>query len=277
MITLGIVQATSAGSLENRLAEIAQYAFKAKSCGCAAVCFPECSLSGYSPESAAEKALPADHPAMQRLSCIARKLRIDLLVGFMERDLEHFYATHGVFRSDGRTFFYRKTHLGLRERLVFAPGDRLEVYMLSCGLPIGFQLCVETHFPEITQTLSLRGAQVIFAPHAVPMTAQKRQSLWEKIIPARSYDNRVYMACCNAWDADRYGGGCLVTGPEGTIVASCWDNRPALLTFAVNAQTLEQYRARTTPAHFCYYPGERRPELYFDPRAERKTGVQSGQ
>ena len=202
------------------------------------------------------------HPLLLQLAALARSLEMDLLVGFLEKADGRLYVTHGIWRADGTSQFYRKTHLGQKEQDVFSGGDRLEVFSLSCGLRIGIQLCVETHFPEITQTYSLGGADVIFAPHASPMAAERRRKLWAKYIPARSYDNRVYMACCNLWDSEGFGGGCLVTDPGGDVLAASFENAPGLLTFEIDPERIRSYHCPNPGRNHHYYPGRRHPELY---------------
>ena len=261
MVKIGLVQAGAVRDAEANLETLRQFARQAKAQGCAALCFPEAFLTGYFPEEAALLSLDADAPILAQTAAAARETGIDLLVGFMERSAGACYLTQGIFRPDGTRSFYRKTHLGQKEQRFFAPGDALPVYPLSCGITIGIQMCVELHFPEITQTLSLRGAQVIFAPHAIPRAAGPRQALWNKLLPARSYDNRVYMACCNQWDPQRFGGGCMVTDPRGEILAACFDEESALLTAEIDVDALNRYH-QEGPLSARYYPERRRPELY---------------
>lgn len=259
---LSVAQLTADDSLERNIARTEQCAAQAGALGCAAVCLPECSLTGYSPDAAAVRALSATDPALDAVANAARRHRIDVLAGFMERQGARLYITHGLFRADGARAFYRKTHLGERERQRFEPGERLEVFELTCGVRVGMQLCVEAHFPEVAQTLSLRGAQVVFAPHASPLPAARRRALWQLLMPARAYDNRVYMACCNQWDGWRYGGGCLVVGPDGALVAESWRDGLALAAFEVDLAALERYRAQGADLRRRYYPAQRRVELY---------------
>ena len=206
MVRLGLVQTAAGSDAEKNVNTILQFAEEGKTAGCAAICFPEAFLTGYFPDRAAELALEKEHPLLSQITALAQSLQMDLLVGFLEKEENRIYLTHGIWRPDGTRDYYRKTHLGQKEQTIFSAGDSLEIFSLSCGLRIGIQLCVETHFPEITQTYSLAGAEVIFAPHASPIAAERRRKLWAKYIPARSYDNRVYMACCNLWDADNFGG-----------------------------------------------------------------------
>lgn len=262
MVRLGLVQASAGSDAAENLNTVRRFAAEGKAAGCAAICFPEAFLTGYDPDRAAELALQKDHPIFQEIAVLARNLEMDLLVGFMEKAENRLFLTHGNWRSDGVCFFYRKTHLGQKEQTIFCPGDKLEVFSLSCGLRIGIQLCVETHFPEITQTYSLKGAEVIFAPHASPMDPEKRRNLWTKYIPARSYDNRVYMACCNLRDSGRFGGGCMVTDPGGEIQLSSFENAPGLLTFDADPDRVRTYHSSDRDRNHRYYPARRRPELY---------------
>lgn len=262
MVRLGLIQASADYNAVENFDRIRRFAEEGKNAGCAAVCFPEAFLTGYDPSRAPELALEQDHPLLAQIAALAQSLQMDLLVGFLEKEESRYFLTHGIWRGDGSRCFYRKTHLGQKEQTYLSAGDRLEVFSLSCGLRVGIQLCVETHFPEITQTYSLKGADVVFAPHASPMAPEKRRYLWAKYIPARSYDNRVYMACCNLWDPHGFGGGCLVTDPRGEILASDFNNVSGLLSFDVEPEMLRAYHSLTPGKNHHYYPGRRHPELY---------------
>jgi len=257
-----LVQASSCPDCETNLEAVHTHALQAKAAGCCAVCFPEAFLTSYAPEKYASLALEHDDPALAHLDKISQDLGIDLLVGYMKRCGGAFYLAHGVFRADGMRFEYCKTHLGQREQLYFTPGSTLDVFTLSCGMKIGFQLCLETHFPEITQTLSLKGAEIVFAPHAVPMTAERRRHLWAKYIPARAYDNRLYFACCNLLDNERFGGGCLAVDPDGEILASRFEAEPSILTFEADSDEVYKRRESGHLGKCHFYPRQRRPELY---------------
>lgn len=262
MVRLGLIQAPAGADAEKNWDTLRKFTEEGKAAGCKAICFPEAFMTGYFPDLAAELALGKDHPLLSRIAELARSRKTDLLVGFMEKEENRYYLTQGIWRADGTAGFYRKTHLGQKEQTVFSAGNSLEVFTLSCGLRIGIQLCVETHFPEITRTYSLGGAEVVLAPHASPLGAEQRRKLWEKYIPARSYDNRVYMACCNLWDSDRFGGGCMVTDPRGNILLSSFENGAGMLTFDADPERICAYHRPESDKNHHYYPGRRRPELY---------------
>ena len=262
MYTFGLISTSSATSVEENLHTLEQYARQAKNLGCSALCFPECFLTGYLPKEAAEYSISItdDEDTLARplktIRNLAMELSMDLLVGFMESqedETPRYYITHGIFLSDGSIRYYRKSHLGAREATVFTPGNALDVFTLSSGIKAGMQICVETHFNDITQTLSLKGAQLIFAPHAVPRAAGDRKKLWSKYIPARSYDNSVYMACCNQWDSEKFGGGILVTDAKGEVLVSEFEDKPAMAVFSLDPEKFSRK---------YYFPDKRRTALY---------------
>ena len=262
MTKIGLIQASSVSDITANLMSIRAYAAQAQQSGCEVVCFPECFLTSYSPELSSDLAIRSDSDILQKVSAVAQEFFMDLLVGYMEQCDDLYYITHGLFRRDGTRAVYRKSHLGKKEQLYFAAGDRLDVFPLSTGIKAGFQICVETHFPDITQTLALKGAEIIFAPHAVPRIFGDREKIWNKYIPARSYDNRVFFACCNLWDEDRFGGGCLITDPRGECAAACFDHKPQLLVCDIDMQLATRYRTPGDKPSTQYYPAKRRKELY---------------
>lgn len=262
MIRIGLVQASACDSVSANLDTLRRFADAAARSSCQAVCFPECFLTGYDPEKAHVSGICSDAAVLYEISEIAKACAVDILTGFMEKAGDTFYITHGLFRKDGTRAYYRKTHLGQKEKRFFTPGDALEVFSLTDGAKLGIALCVETHYPEIAQTLALKGAEVIFAPHAVPRISGDRQTVWGKYIPARSYDNRIYMACCNLWDTDCFGGGCLVTDPRGEVVASCFEEQPVLLTWELDRSLAASFRNRESRPSRGFYPASRRKELY---------------
>ena len=245
MVRIGLVHAAAGG-----FPELTRRVLEARMRGCHAVCFPEAFLTGYFPKEAPLHALTRE--ALQPVSRLAAETGVDILTGFLEEDRGNFYITQGLFRPDGQQFFYRKTHLGLREAETITPGEDLPVFPLSCGVGVGIALCVELHFPEIARTLAEKGALLILSPHAVPQKAGSREAIWSRLLPARSYDNRVYMACCNLW------GGCMATDPRGDTVLSCFDADIPLAVFDLDPELAEALRADA----FRYFPPRRRPELY---------------
>ena len=250
-----------ARDIGSALSAVEKYALIASEKGASAVCFPEAFLTGYVPAQAERLSLERTSGELAGLGEISSSHRIDILCGFMERSDAGQCVTQGIFRPDGSRDFYVKSHLGESERDVFAPGGSLGVFPLSCGLTAGFQICVELHVPEMTQSLSRRGADIIFCPHSVPGSARKRKGLWEMLLCARGYDARVYIACCND-RTTRHEGGIAAADPEGKLVASGFGEDDTLMTFTVDRALLGRFRTGSKGMSDRYYPLMARGELY---------------
>ena len=258
---LAVAQAAATRNVNTNYATLVRLVQQARQQGCQALCLPEAFLTGYDPTNVGECSLTQTAEVLGEVAQLAQSSRVELLVGFQEQAGESHYLTQGLFLADGTIYFYRKTHLGRREAKAFTPGQELPVFQLSCGAKIGLALCVESHFPQLIQTLALRGAELVFAPHAVPAKAGSRQEIWSRYIPTRSYDNRLYMACCNLWDGDSFSGGCLVTMPTGEELSSFYGTGERLLVFDVDLELVKSYRENNSMGK-RFYPAFRRQELY---------------
>jgi predicted amidohydrolase len=228
------------------------------------VVFPELSLTGYFPERAAEMAISPDHVLIFRLRRLAQEYGITVLAGYAEKANEKPYISQLVCDPNGNLRTYRKTHLGQREKRFFSAGDTLPIF---CGkMPFGIALCYDTHFPEVSTTLALSGASVIFAPHASPCCAGHRKTVWEKYLPARAYDNRIYFACCNQTGTNgaghSFGGGAVIYTPEGEMLCEDDSGTESLLVASLSISKTKRYRNAHDPHYKKYYLAHRRPELY---------------
>ena len=117
MIKIGLVQASASRDVFENLRTIERYITEAKDKGCEVICFSEGFLTGYAPEEAEILAVERDCEAVKNISKMVSEAGCDLLVGFMERDEESLYLTHGIFKADGECEYYRKTHLGEKEAI----------------------------------------------------------------------------------------------------------------------------------------------------------------
>lgn len=252
---------------EENLAVISRWTEKAAQSGVNLLLFPELSLTGYSTGGDLEP-LTAASPACRGLAELARRHSMTLAAGMAWLDgtpgVSH--LAHGLWLPSGQLHIYYKTHLGQREKKYYAPGHYLPVFHLP-GIKVGVQLCLEQHFPEITQTLVLKGAQLILCPHATPrLSAPERRESWHISLRARAYDNCVFVLAANqAGDNGRgiaYHGGAMLINPFGQVLAEDFSGQAALIYADIDLDQIDA--ARTTPQGTClrFYPPRRRPELY---------------
>lgn len=265
--TLALVQLeTSCLDPRGNLDKLEDYIRRASQQGARMICFPEGALTGYTAERAGEFALPLDSPACLRLAMLARDQRMLIATGMLERAPDgRVFITQLLCMPDKSRRFYRKTHLGGKEAGKVSAGDRLPVFETDLGT-VGVAICYDTHYPALVETLSLQGAGVVLVPFASPEDPLRRET-WMKYLPARAYDNRVYLGCCNLVGSNGIGnhfsGGTILFDPDGEILCEDFSSKEAMLLAQVSTGPLNAYRGgekATLP--YRYFPAGRRKELY---------------
>ncbi|MDR0334747.1 MAG: hypothetical protein LBH69_02540 [Methanomassiliicoccaceae archaeon] len=261
-LRISMVQTPSfAGDLDGNLDRMLSFVNEAK--GSDIVCFPELSLTGYKLPDSALHAVRRNDDIVARVSAAAAERGTAIAFGFAEKDDHGTYISHALADTDGTLSIYRKTHLGKFEKEHFTPGNEFKVTDTG-KVRIGFQMCIESHFPEITTCLAYRGAELILMPFATPMDIDHRMDTWKKYLPARAYDNGVFVAACNYVKEER-GGGAIIIDPRGNIVAEDRAGKGSMLTAVLKGDMAKRVHIedRTNMRDTDFF-GSRRPELYFD-------------
>lgn len=262
-IALAIVEA-KVGGFEKNLATMQFWAAEAGRRGARIVCFPELNLSGYTTRAErlpAAQAIPG--PATDAVSQLAAANGLTILAGMLEAGVNGaVFATHIVAGPDGSLDIYRKCHIAPPEVRLFRQGNALPLFEAE-GLKFGLQLCWDAHFPEATTALALKGADAIFFPHASPRgTPDEKLASWMRHLPARAFDNGVFVAAVNQCGDNGAGlnfAGCaVVIGPDGQVLAEKRDGHEGLLLADLKAADLE--RVRSHPMR--YFLPHRRSDLY---------------
>jgi len=151
---------------------------------------------------------------------------------------------------------YRKTHLfGDLDRGMFKqPGTDFPVAELN-GTKIGVLICYDIEFPEPARRLALAGADIILIPTAV---MEPYDQVARHVIPARAYENQVYIAYANHSGAENglgYIGLSSICGPDGAVLAMAGGGEEMLF-----AETDAAHHAAVRKADPLFK--DRRPELY---------------
>lgn len=261
--------------------------------GAAAVAFHECSITGYSfarhlsreQLAAVAEAVP-DGPSVQRLIGISRRYGIAMLAGLFEKDADgNLYNTYVCVDEEGFVASFRKLHPFINPNL--SPGNAYCVFDLR-GWKCGILICYDNNVIENVRATALLGADVIFMPHVTMCTPSTRPGagfvdpgLWEnreadpttlrmefdglkgrqwlmKWLPARAYDNAVYVVFANpiGMDDDQLKNGCsMIIDPYGDIVAECRNLGNDLCTAMLTPDKL-------TRAGGYRYRNARRPDIY---------------
>jgi len=262
-LSVALVQMESAvGDIEKNLLKIKKHVDQAAKEKVDIICFPELSVTGYSPEKSPRYAEDIPGPSSSILSRWAQELQTIILVGICEQsENEKPFITQTVCIPNGDIQKYRKTHLAPHEVSFFSTGQDFPVFQTP-KVKFGIEICWELHFPEITSIFSLQGAEIVFCPYASARTPKDRQQTWHTFLPARAYDNRVFIVSCNAL-GEGFGGGILVCDPEGQIIIEDFQGEESIAILRINPETINSIRNQDSLSLFqSYYPKYRKDDLY---------------
>lgn len=210
------------GEVRTNLDLVLERFAKAAAQGAQLVVFPECSLSGYGFDSAAEaraSALSWSSDYWLELLALCDRFNAYCVCGFVEQDGALLYNTTGLFGPGGFRRRYRKVHtlvLGV-DRFV-APGDLgFSVFDLPIGR-LGINVCYDQRFPESARTLMLQGAQLILVPTNEPIAAA---DVCDLLTRARAFENHVFYLWVNRVGTERgttYMGATQLIAPTGEVL-----------------------------------------------------------
>lgn len=281
------------GDKQYNLSIINEIAAKASMQGSNVVAFHECSITGYTFARRLSKeqmlALAERIPegeSIARLRKIAHDHDIIMLAGLFEKDAQdNLYKAYVCVDKNGLVASHRKLHPFINKHII--PGDRYTVFDI-CGWKCGILICYDNNIIENVRATALLGADIIFMPHVTMCTPSTRPgagfvdpALWlnrqkdptslriefdgmkgrswlMKWLPARAYDNGVYVVFSNpiGMDDDQLKNGCsMILDPFGDVVAECRNLGDDVVTTTISKNKLEQSGGSR-------YRKARRPELY---------------
>jgi predicted amidohydrolase len=158
-----------AGRPADNLARIERQATAAAIQGCDAILFAETTAHGYvfSPENLAEAEVAGRGPVTSAVIGLAMRLRLALLVGFIERAEDRRYNSHFCARPDGSWQVARKTALTPLERNAgLTCGDgQFRAFVLN-GVPTAVVICADGAHPDLRSRLDAQGVRCCFCPTA---------------------------------------------------------------------------------------------------------------
>jgi predicted amidohydrolase len=144
-LRVAAVQMVFAGSIPANLARIEKAAIRAARRGADAILFPECATTGYAFDFGTLTPAVLD-PALQALSALAGRLRVNLLVGSPVFRGPRLHNALLVFDRTGRLVHtYAKCQLTPSDRRWFTPGEDISRFDLD-GVSAGAFICHEPDF-----------------------------------------------------------------------------------------------------------------------------------
>jgi len=293
------------GDKEYNLSVIDTLAGQAAAEGSDVIAFHECSVTGYtfagkltSEELSDVAELIPGGESTIRLIETASRHDIAILAGLFEKDTDgKIYKAYVCVNKDGLIAKHRKLHPFIHPDII--PGDHFTVFELA-GWKCGILICYDNNVVENVRATALLGAQIIFMPHVTMCTPSPRPgagfvdpALWKnrkndpetlrkefdgpkgrewlmKWIPARAYDNGVYVVFSNpiGMDDDQLKNGCsMIIDPFGEIISECRELGDCYVSASVTPEKLAS-------AGGFRYTMARRPALYRDIIGRDHTSVQ---
>lgn len=283
------------GDKKYNLEVIRKLSEKASKDGADVVSFHECSATGYTFARRLSKEEMLDlaefipeGDSVKELTRIAGDFNIVVLAGLFEKDKEdNLYNAYICVNEKGVIAKHRKFHPFINPQI--KPGEQYAVFDLN-GWKCGILICYDNNIIENVRAAALLGAEIIFAPHVTmcapstyPGSGFVDHKLWEnrlnnpdalraefdgakgrkwlmKWLPARAYDNGVYIVFTNSigMDDDHLKNGCsMILDPFGDILAECRTLGDDVVSAVCEKEKLEK-------AGGYRYRNARRPELYTD-------------
>jgi predicted amidohydrolase len=198
--------------------------------GARIVCLPETGLPGHRCQARAVPDLTQDalDDALRCVADAACRAGVVTIVGTERPTPTGREVISVVFDADGRRLGEQaKTQIDPSEEPHYTAGTSRRLFT-AAGARFGIAICHEAfRYPEISRSLALAGAQIIFAPHFVTTDDGSLPSRWcdasnpynEKALLCRALENTVYVAGSNTAGPDQGSATCIIA-PDGTLVTS---------------------------------------------------------
>lgn len=161
--------------------------------------FPELSLSGYTKDRDALSEIKheVERNFIRLLDYSKNFPSIAVSLGLPIYEDDKIFIGHVTISNGNVIHTHRKKYLSPGEAETFSHGHKVDTGFFM-GINFGVQVCFETHFPEMTALLENKGANLIVMPFASPgETPTTRKKRLMKFLPARAYDNTVFVSSCN--------------------------------------------------------------------------------
>lgn len=259
-LAIGVLQAAFGDDEGANLDTVERLAREAAAAGANVILPPELFLGPYFCKTQDERwfasAKPADgHPAVARMSGVAKALSAAIPVSIFERDGPRYYNSVVMLDADGRTLgVYRKSHIpdgpGYQEKFYFRPGDTgFKVWETAHGR-IGVGICWDQWFPEAARVMTLMGAEALLYPTAIGdephMPGLDTSERWRRVMQGHAAANVIPVAAANrigVEDGQSFYGRSFVADETGAIAAEVARREEGIAVARFDRAALDEARA----------------------------------
>ncbi len=277
MLTVAAVQAAFGPDMATNIAKVETLVREAAKQGAQVILPPELFQSIYFPTRQDPKwfatAYPVgEHPAVEALRKLAKKLKIVIPISFFEKDGPRHYNSVAIADTGGALLgLYRKSHIpdgpGYQEKYYFRPGDTGFKAWRTSAAPIGVGICWDQWYPEAARAMVLEGAEILFYPSAIGSEpyddALDTHKQWQRAMQGHAVANAVPVVAANRIGVEqndgavqRYYGHSFIADHRGEIVAELGEDEQGVLVHSFDLDEIANYRA-----DWGFFR-DRRPDLY---------------
>ncbi|MFW5754062.1 MAG: carbon-nitrogen hydrolase family protein [Marinilabiliaceae bacterium] len=185
--------------------------------------FPELNLSGaFASIDDVDAFLKHNPDPTSTCRHLSEKYHLSYTAGWPVAENGRFYLVQFLFEKGMLAGSHKKTHLTGKEARIFDPGNKMNVFACNDTV-IGMQLCLESHFPEISTIQARKGAQILAIGFASPReSGTKKMERFLRFLPARAYDNNCFVVAANQSGPTPWGkpfaGISLICSPKGEVL-----------------------------------------------------------
>jgi nitrilase len=197
-----------------------------------------------------DNAVDLDGPELAALSDLSTRTGATLVVGVIERVGSSLFCTAVFLQPErGLVAHHRKLMPTGTERLIWSQGDGSTMPVVDCEAgKLGAAICWENHMPLFRAAMYGKGVEIWCAP-----TVDERD-IWRSTMRHIAHEGRCFViSCCQVqpspaelgieveqWPDDRplIGGGSMIVGPMGDVLAGPLESETGLLTAEIDTADL---------------------------------------
>ncbi|MFZ3073095.1 MAG: nitrilase-related carbon-nitrogen hydrolase [Thermodesulfobacteriota bacterium] len=202
-----------------------------------------------------------DGPTVSFVRDISEKTGTAIIAPIFEKAGDDYFNTAFVVEKGKILGKYRKIHVPQiplwEERSYFKAGDLGFPVFKTSFATIGALLCWDVFFPEAFRVLTLKGAEVVFAPTASAFLHSSAK--WETAIQAASHANGIFVFRVNRTgkeEKQEFYGRSFCLGPDGEFVTKPAGAAEGVILADMDLNAINEVR------NVWLFLKDRRPENY---------------
>ncbi|MFD1363327.1 nitrilase-related carbon-nitrogen hydrolase [Lentibacillus salinarum] len=267
-VNIGLIQMSpSLGEVKENVLKAKKFIREAAEKEANIVCLPETFATGYNLDVLGEKAIELGIEyydfIVEKISNEAREHGLYIIAPFGEkRELNGvIYNSAILFDDEGKIVgSYAKSHLWDNEQLYYRQGSKLDVFETKYG-KIGLIICYDLSFPEVSRSLCLQGADMIFAPSAWAYEDNETmwEAMWDGNLYQRAQENTLFTIGVNSVGKQEnlnFFGLSKIYNPKGEQLEELPRNEEGIKVTTIDLEEVEKLRIENP------FLRDRRPELY---------------